>query len=189
MEQKRIKTNIFWRLSIYCTSAPLFCLIPSLLVFFLCGRLRTLPLSACKFFINSWSMVGGGGGGGGGKKNLFPRNSSAIAIWRTGITILIKKKIKFSSYIRKFIIEQLQSHIWLTAFSYCIWGYICTFPHILGSPSSYMTLQLLHSEFLYIWGKIFFLFFYQCNLNVSASSRTMAGIAVTRWEGSCPDLP
>jgi hypothetical protein len=27
---------------------------------------------------------------------------------------------------------------------------ICAFPHILGSPSSYMTLQLLHSEFPYI---------------------------------------
>ncbi len=31
---------------------------------------------------------------------------------------LIKKKIKFSSYIRKFRAEQLQSHIWLTASSY-----------------------------------------------------------------------
>jgi hypothetical protein len=31
-----------------------------------------------------------------------------------------------------------------------IWGNICSFPHILGSPSSYMTLQLLHSEFPYI---------------------------------------
>ncbi len=29
-----------------------------------------------------------------------------------------KKKIKFSSYIRKFGMEQLQSHIWLTASSY-----------------------------------------------------------------------
>ncbi len=31
---------------------------------------------------------------------------------------LIKKKIKFSSYIRIFRVEQLQSHIWLTASSY-----------------------------------------------------------------------
>ncbi len=31
---------------------------------------------------------------------------------------LIKKKIKLYSYIRKFRVEQLQSHIWLTAFSY-----------------------------------------------------------------------
>jgi hypothetical protein len=29
-------------------------------------------------------------------------------------------------------------------------GNIFAFPHILGSPSSYMTLQLLHSEFPYI---------------------------------------
>ncbi len=29
-----------------------------------------------------------------------------------------KKKIKFSSYIRKFRVEQLQSHLWLTASSY-----------------------------------------------------------------------
>jgi hypothetical protein len=28
-----------------------------------------------------------------------------------------------------------------------IHGEICAFPHILGSPSSYMTLQLLPSEF------------------------------------------
>ncbi len=32
------------------------------------------------------------------------------------------------------------------------------FPHTLGSSSSYMTLQLLHSEFPYIWGKFDFLF-------------------------------
>ncbi len=62
---------------------------------------------------------------------------------------LIKKKIKFSSYIRKFRMEQLQSHIWLTAPH--MWGNICAFPHILGSPSSNMTLQLLHSEFPYIF--------------------------------------
>ncbi len=33
-------------------------------------------------------------------------------------TTLLKKKIKLSSYIRKFRMEQLQSHIWLTASSY-----------------------------------------------------------------------
>ncbi len=44
-----------------------------------------------------------------------------------------------------------------------IWGYMCAFSHILGSPSSYMALQLLHSEFPYIWGKFDFLF-YQCAL-------------------------
>ncbi len=58
--------------------------------------------------------------------------------------------------------EQLQSHLWLTASSSCIWLNIFAFPHIvyvLGSPSSYMTLQLLHSEFPYIWGKFDFLFY------------------------------
>jgi hypothetical protein len=30
-----------------------------------------------------------------------------------------------------------------------IWKNICGFSHILGSPSSYLTLQLLHSEFPY----------------------------------------
>ncbi len=40
-------------------------------------------------------------------------------------------------------------------------GKYCAFPHILGSSSSYMTLQLLRSEFPYIWGKFNFLF-YQC---------------------------
>jgi hypothetical protein len=54
---------------------------------------------------------------------------------------LIKKKRKLSSYIGKFRMEQLQSHKW---------GNICAFPQILGSPSSYMTLQLLHSKFPYI---------------------------------------
>jgi hypothetical protein len=57
---------------------------------------------------------------------------------------LIKKIIRFSSYIRKFRMEQLQSR------PPHIWGNICAFPHILGSPSSYMTLQLLHCEFPYI---------------------------------------
>jgi hypothetical protein len=35
---------------------------------------------------------------------------------------------------------------------YCMGKYFWqfAFPHILGSPSSYMTLQLLHSEFPYI---------------------------------------
>jgi hypothetical protein len=59
----------------------------------------------------------------------------------------IKKKIKFSSYIRKFsMYQQLQLHIWPPH----IWINICAFPQILGSPSSYTTLQLFHSELPYI---------------------------------------
>jgi hypothetical protein len=42
---------------------------------------------------------------------------------------LIKKQRKFVSYIRKFR---------------------CAFPHVLGSPTSYMSLQPLPSEFPYI---------------------------------------
>jgi hypothetical protein len=34
--------------------------------------------------------------------------------------------------------------------SYMTNGLLLAFPHILGSPSSYMTLQLLHSKFPYI---------------------------------------
>jgi hypothetical protein len=64
---------------------------------------------------------------------------------------LIKKKTKFSSCIRKSRVEQLQSHIWLTAAS----SYITKYWHIssytvLGSPSSYLTLQPLPYEFPYI---------------------------------------
>jgi hypothetical protein len=46
------------------------------------------------------------------------KNPGIIGLW-TAIpqSTLIKNKIKFSSYIRKFRIEQLQGHIWLTASS------------------------------------------------------------------------
>ncbi len=37
-----------------------------------------------------------------------------------GESTLIKKKILFSSYVWKFRMEQLQSHIWLTATSYMV---------------------------------------------------------------------
>jgi hypothetical protein len=57
--------------------------------------------------------------------------------------------------------ERLQSHIRLTASSYM--GKYLRNPHILESPCSYMTLQLLHSEFLYILGKFSFIF-YQCTV-------------------------
>ncbi len=56
--------------------------------------------------------------------------------------------------------EQLQSHIWLTASSYMA-KYLRISSYI-RSPSSYMTLQLLHSEFPYIWGIWFS--FYQCTV-------------------------
>ncbi len=67
---------------------------------------------------------------------------------------LIKNKIKGNKEIRR---DRMQSHIWLTSSSYM--GKICAFPHQLGSPSSYMTLHPIPSEFPYIWGKILFSFF------------------------------
>jgi hypothetical protein len=39
-----------------------------------------------------------------------------------------------------------------------IWLNICDFPHILGSPSSYRTLQLLHSDFRYAYEENLFFF-------------------------------
>ncbi len=49
-----------------------------------------------------------------------------------------------------------KSYVTIMASSYIV--KYCAFPHILGSPFSYMTLQLLHSEFPYIWGKFDFFF-------------------------------
>ncbi len=46
-----------------------------------------------------------------------------------------KKKRKFSSYIRKFRMEQLQSHIWLTASSYTVkYLRISSFPDFATAP-------------------------------------------------------
>jgi hypothetical protein len=56
--------------------------------------------------------------------------------------------------------EQLHSHIWDGLLIY-VWLNIYAFPHILGNPSSYMTLQLLHSDSL-IYEENFLFFFYQC---------------------------
>ncbi len=70
---------------------------------------------------------------------------------------LIKKKIKFYSYIRKFRRDQLPSHICLTASSYMT-KYLRISSYIIGSPSSYMTLQLLLMNFL-IYEENFIFFF------------------------------
>ncbi len=87
------------------------------------------------------------------RSTIWRRHSSSPWRWtpRRSVTYmystLIKKKIKFSSFIGKFRVEPPH-----------IWGNIFAFPHISGSPTSYMTLQLLHSEFPYRWGKFYFLF-------------------------------
>jgi hypothetical protein len=63
-------------------------------------------------------VISGEGGGRDGGRWGFDRDfvrktvvsHSFPAVYHT----LIKKKIKFSSYIRKFRMEQLQSHIYIT---------------------------------------------------------------------------
>ncbi len=73
------------------------------------------------------------------------RQQRSTPLGRTSMLYTDKKKeIKFSSYFRKFRMEQLQ-----TASSYMVKN-LRIFPHILISFSSYMTLQLLHSEIPYI---------------------------------------
>ncbi len=70
---------------------------------------------------------------------------------------LIKKKIKFSSYLRKF--RGIGCKIWLMASSYMVKIFVHFLIHILGTPSSYTTLHPIQSEFHI--GKFCFLF-YQC---------------------------
>jgi hypothetical protein len=78
---------------------------------------------------------------------------------------LIKKKIRLSSYIRKFRMEQLQSHIWLTASSY-IWWNICAFPHILESLPHIWLCNCSILNFPSLWVKFYFIF-YQCIVRAS----------------------
>ncbi len=70
---------------------------------------------------------------------------------------LIKKKIKFSPYIS----EGSGAKSYMTNDLLIYGENICAFPHILGSPSSNMTLHPIPSRIPYIWGKFCFLF-YQC---------------------------
>ncbi len=99
----------------------------------------------------------------------------------SSVFALIKKKIKFSSHIRKFRnseIQQLQSHKWLPASSYMM-KYNCAFPHILGSPpSSFRTLQLLHSAFPYIYEENF-IFFFISAFPLSVAIRVSSSLALT----------
>ncbi len=75
---------------------------------------------------------------------------------------LIKKKIKFSSYMRKFRMEQLQSHIWLTASSYM--GKYFRISSNIRKPfliCDFATAPLWISLYM---RKILF-YFYQCTIN------------------------
>ncbi len=75
--------------------------------------------------------------------------------------------------------DWVQSHRRLTASSYMV--KICAFPHKLGSPSSYITLHLIPSEFPYIWGK-FFLLFYQWGVRTTLFTLLSDCSAVEEWE-------
>ncbi len=88
------------------------------------------------------------------------KSSTKVRIYFITIGTLLKEKSIFSSFIRKLRRDRVQSHLWLTASSYShIWQNICAFPHILGSPSSYMTLQPIpFSEFPYMYEENFFSF-------------------------------
>jgi hypothetical protein len=61
-----------------------------------------------------------------------------------------------------------------------IWGHAQIFSHIWGSRQLYITLQLLPSEFSYIWRKFYFIF-YQCgvdrNFSWAAPTRVARALA------------
>ncbi len=70
---------------------------------------------------------------------------------------LIKKKTKFSSYVRKFRGDRVQMHIWLTSSSYMT-KYLC----ISSNFRKPFFIYDFAPEFPYIWGKFSFLF-YPCS--------------------------
>ncbi len=99
--------------------------------------------------------------------------------WPNG---LIKKKIKFSWYLRKFSWSSCKviNEEGLPNTVYEENAQI--FNHIWGGRQSYMTLQLLRSEFPYLWGTIDFLF-YQCG---STCWGRPCSPSLTCW---CPPAP
>jgi hypothetical protein len=81
----------------------------------------------------------------------FSLSVAALGIYLYGATCTDKKEIKFSSYLRKFRMEQLQSHIWLTAFSYmgkylCISSYIRKPFLIYDFATAPLWISLLYEE-------------------------------------------
>ncbi len=63
--------------------------------------------------------------------------------------------------------------------------YLLISSYILGSPFSYMTLQLLHSEFPYRWGKFNFLFLSVYTVALTFSEKCGGDEAGHADEGSC----
>ncbi len=105
---------------------------------------------------------------------------------------LIKKKIKFYSYIRKFIRERLQSHIWLSASSKMTKYLRISSYTVLESHSSFMTCNHSRLNFPYIWDifKFFFISVSYKRLKTACSRRVyyMAFLLKTsrNWFWSLP---
>jgi hypothetical protein len=86
--------------------------------------------------------------------------------------------------------EQLHSQEWLTASSYM--GIHLRISSYIRKPSSYITLQLLHPEFPYIWGNSIFFFISVCitfsPVRVSLTVRILIGMELM-WHSYCPSSP
>jgi hypothetical protein len=97
------------------------------------------------------------------------RSKYLLLVFQISIS-LIKKKIKFSSYIGKFGVEQLQSHIWLTASSYIRKPFlICDFATAPLWISLYMKKMLFY--------------FYQCSPSPRLAKYVYARSLSTQSEG------
>jgi hypothetical protein len=89
------------------------------------------------------------GGGNGAAVGVPPLTGEQVLVQPTGQKQRTDKKENQIFLIYKEIQSGAVAKSYMTN-GLLIWGNICAFPHILGSPSSSMTLQLLHSEFPYI---------------------------------------
>ncbi len=69
-----------------------------------------------------------------------------------------ENKIFFLIYVYKEIQNGAVAKSYMTNGLSYTEKYLRISSYLIGSPSSYMTSQLLHSEFSYIWGKFDFLF-------------------------------
>ncbi len=98
-------------------------------------------------------------------KNLICRRGIKTNLHSWSYTDKKENQIFLIYCIRKSRVKQLQSHTWLTASSY-MGKFFFAFPHILGSPSSYIydfaTAPLWISQYV----RKFYFIFYQCTADV-----------------------
>ncbi len=132
---------------------------------------RSLPLSACYFFHGDFGVFY--------VCNTVQSHCLGPAVDTVPGHTLIKNRIKFSTYIRKFRVEQLQRHTDKKENQI-----FQVYKEIQNGEvaKSYMTLQLLHSEFPYTRGKFYFIF-YQCRLIFCTFLRR----GVTMYINTCLD--